>query len=88
MKYAPLGVAFIWIGDHLSYPRDLARSIGRLDIKVFGPSALFDGSLRGRRWPAIVLDHAANLSTRERIAYEEHASRVEGSVLSKDHDRG
>jgi hypothetical protein len=58
MLDAPIGAAFLWLRDELSYPRNLARHLGRTDLKIVGPSWLQHG-WRGLRLPALVLDHAA-----------------------------
>lgn len=58
MLEAPIGAAFLWVHDQLHYPRELARHLGRTDLRIVGPSWLQNG-WRGLRLPALVVDHAA-----------------------------
>lgn len=48
---------FLWCSDHLHYPRDLARRLGRNDLRIVGPAWLQHG-WRGLRLPELVVDHA------------------------------
>ena len=62
MTDAAEGALFIWCNGHLDYPRQLARKLGRTDLKIYSPSALENHFLAGLRFPAIVLDHACDLT--------------------------
>lgn len=62
MKEAPNGALFIWCNDRLAYAKDLARHLSRDDLDIRGPMSIDRHELRGRRWPAIVVDHYARLS--------------------------
>lgn len=73
MQEAPQGALFIWpFARSIGYAKDLARHLGRTDIKIVGPSALdYDGErLLGHRYPAIILDHAGRPDQREREALQ------------------
>jgi hypothetical protein len=65
MEAADRGAIYIWCNGVLSYPRDLARHIGRDDLKIYSPSALEDDRLRGIIAPEVVVDHAARLTDRQ-----------------------
>jgi len=68
MQRAPRGAVYVWpVHESLGYAKDLARSLGRGDIEVVGPSVLERGGerLRGRRLTGIVLDHACEPDAEE-----------------------
>lgn len=58
MREAPHGAIFVWVNGNLSYPRHLARSLGREDLQIVPLSWLQE---RNARTPTtgVVLDHAA-----------------------------
>lgn len=56
IKTAPPGAVFVWANDQLSYPKELARALGRGDLRIVPPSWLDDRS-HGCRNP-VRLDHA------------------------------
>lgn len=62
MQDAKYGAIYIWCNGVLSYPKDLARHLGRDDLKIYSPSVLEDDRLRGIVAPEIVVDHAARLT--------------------------
>ncbi len=64
MRAAPQGALFVWVNSNLSYPRNLAADIGRADLRIVSPEGL-QPSLYGRRFPAVVIDHAARLNSRQ-----------------------
>jgi hypothetical protein len=71
MQAAPPHAIFIWCNDLTDYPRALARRLGRTDLQIEPLSGLDDGHrLRGVRAPALILDHAARLSGRQRCVFE------------------
>lgn len=80
MQEAPRGAIFVWCNGHLSYPRDLARHLGRDDIKIVSPDALDGYRLHGLRLP-IILDHAAArvLNSRQWERYHEYTVRLKQS---------
>lgn len=67
MKLAPQSALFIWPVANLSYPKDLARNLGRSDLMVVGPAALDDGGRRllGLRISGVVVDHACEMDERD-----------------------
>ena len=68
MAAAPLGAVFVWPTRDLSYPIQLAQSIGRGDLEIRGPSFL-DGRSRGQKFVAIILDHACDPSEQELVEF-------------------
>jgi hypothetical protein len=56
MQEAPPGAIFVWCNGHLWYPRQLARRLGREDLRIIGPHQI-SPALAGV-CPAVVLDHA------------------------------
>lgn len=71
MQAAPQGAVFVWVNHHLDYPKDLARKLDRMDLKIMSPGHAFDDHhLRGRRFPAIILDHACDLTMRQWDEYD------------------
>lgn len=66
MQEAPHGSVFIWCNDSTNYPRQVAKELGREDLKIFRLDVLDDrNQLRGLLIPAIILDHAANPNVRQ-----------------------
>jgi len=61
MKEAPRNAIFIWVNGHLDYPRKLAHSLSRDDLKIVSPEWLADERWRGLRRP-VVVDHYATFS--------------------------
>jgi len=81
MVGAPQNAVFVWCNGALSYPKDLARSIGRGDLRIAPPSYLNEpGNHASRLTTALVVDHAAQLSDRQR---ETLAILAEWSFRSK-----
>jgi hypothetical protein len=78
LKFAPQGAIFIWCNDRLDYPKCLIGRhwINRPDIKIVAPSWLDDG-WRGQRFTGIVIDHAAQLSSRHQALLREAQTRVQ-----------
>lgn len=66
MLHAPKGAVFIWPTASLSYPRQLARAIGRDDLLIKPISWLDPSRLHGIRAVAIV-DHSCHSLTRENL---------------------
>lgn len=61
---APQSAVFIWVSADLRYPKRLAATLGRSDIKIKSPDWL-DYRFRGQRYSAVVVDHAARLTRRQ-----------------------
>ncbi len=64
MEEAPKDAVFIWVNEHLSYPRDLARKLGRDDLFIKSPSWL-EKNYYGLSLTGVVLDHAVYLNERQ-----------------------
>lgn len=67
LKNAPIGAIFVWVNGHLYYPRKLAESLGRQDLRIFSPGSVENGALRGLRVTAVIVDHAAHLTEQQWI---------------------
>ena len=69
MQEAPQKSVFVWVNGHLDYPRQLAKSLGRDDLKIVSPDWLSDHRWFGLVFSGIVLDHAAALNDRQWDAF-------------------
>lgn len=58
LKNAPQGAIFVWCNSHTYYPQNLARELGRSDIKIKPFSWLEERNVRGLRGAHVVIDHA------------------------------
>lgn len=63
MQALPQGAVFVWVNGQLSYPKALARRIGREDLRIVGPSWVEQGQYRGMDLPEIEIDHAIRRMT-------------------------
>jgi len=61
MLEAPEGAYYVWVNRNLGYPKLLASSLGRDDLKIVGPSWLGHGRQDGMHRENIVVDHAMDL---------------------------
>ncbi len=68
MTDAPPGSVYVWCNDRTDYPLDLARHLGRKDLRVRPLSWLDLRTVAGSSCPAVIVDHAAHLSDRARDA--------------------
>lgn len=59
IKNAPQNSTFIWCNSDISYPKEIARKLGRDDIEIRTPGYIGLQKHRGCRRP-IVIDHAVN----------------------------
>lgn len=88
MREAPQGAVYLWCNNHLSYPRELARHLGRTDLRIVGPSWLENGWIGGGTYlrRGFVVDHATgtHLTARQRDYLAEMRSYVR--VLNGDTD--
>ena len=68
MLIAPKGAVYVWLQQYMSYPRDLARYLGRDDLTFQGPSWLNHVRNSG---PIVILDHATvpRLTKQQWITY-------------------
>ena len=78
MKSAPIGSVFVWCNDHIDWPKKLASSIQRSDLKIHRLSVLDHGAetLRGFEFSGFVIDHAAVLSDKQSEVVSWLLSRV------------
>lgn len=77
MQDAPKGAIYVWVNQHLDYPRDLARKVGREDLQIVSPMYLdYIDKLAGRTISGILLDHAADLTNRQYDNYRLALTRV------------
>lgn len=65
LRSAPQKAVFVWVNHSLHYPRDLARKLQREDIEIVSPDWLTDKRWAGREFSAIILDHAAHLTSEQ-----------------------
>lgn len=65
MQAASFEAVFVWCNNSLHYPRDLARHLGRTDLRIVSPSWVGSGQAQGCAH-TIIVDHAAALSLRQR----------------------
>jgi hypothetical protein len=64
MQDAPQGAAFVWpVWSSISYAKDLARHLGRLDLIIITPSNL--RNFRPGQYTALVVDHAVKFERPE-----------------------
>ncbi len=68
MRNAPHGATFVW-SFRPGYARDLARRLGRGDLRIVMPDALTDGRCLGIDPEKLILDHDARLNAEESAAY-------------------
>ena len=83
MRNAPIGALYVWpVAGSINYAVDLARGIGRDDLKIV-PASILDRSaerLRGTRWPAIILDHACEPNDEDYFLLRE----LRGSIIVRE----
>lgn len=60
MLAAPKNAVYVWPHSDFSYPKELARKLGRDDLKIVGPGWV-NNNLRGRRDVEVIIDHATEL---------------------------
>lgn len=79
IEHLPKDGIFIWCNDHLAYPRDLARKIGRADVKIYGRSILLEPwRLYGLHLSGASADHACHqLSAEEWHGWFDIKSRIQ-----------
>lgn len=84
MQAAPKGSLFVWVNGALSYPRTLAIRLERTDLEIVSPFDLEHDKLRGKTWPAIVIDHAADLTGRQWDGLERLKAQVRPTSTASD----
>jgi len=76
LKEAPKNSIFIWLDNHLSYPKRLCFDLGRKDIEVVQPSWIESDRWRGRVFGGIIVDHATILTNKQYDILAEIKSRI------------
>jgi hypothetical protein len=76
LKQAPQGAVFIWVNADVSYPKQLARQLGRDDLQIVGPGWLDSYRWQGQTFPWIEVDHAAKLTGYQHELLQYALSRV------------
>ena len=71
IKNSPQNAIYVWPNSNLFYPRELARHLGRTDIKFLSAHLIRPGSLHMRGAKDVVLDHATCLNPE---SWEEYRS--------------
>jgi len=61
IREAPKGAIFVWCNDYTGYVRDIAKSLGRDDLKIIGLSQAKNGEYFLGRSNPIVYDHCCGL---------------------------
>lgn len=74
------GAVYVWCNDALHYPRQLANSLNRRDIKIVAPDYLNLQRWRGVRLTEIVVDHATSLTEEQAtcLRYLQHDIATRG----------
>jgi hypothetical protein len=63
MQMAPPGAVFVWCTSDISYPKHLARSLGREDLQIWPSAKLDERYIRGQGFSGFVIDHAHPIGT-------------------------
>lgn len=58
LKDAPQGAIFVWCNGRVDYPQNIARDMGRDDIRIKPFSWLEERNILGLRDIKVVIDHA------------------------------
>lgn len=78
MQAAPQGALFIWCSDdYRGYPLNLARRLGRTDLRIVGPRMLSERGrhrFMGLNLGGIVIDHAAHLTPDQYAVLARHVA--------------
>ena len=69
---APRNAVFVWCNGITDYPQDLARSLGRTDLRIVTPMWMHRGGWQGMdlRPEELVLDHAYNPTASEAFSLD------------------
>lgn len=66
MLNAPQRAIFVWCNGHLSYPRDLAKHLGRTDLEIVSPDQIAEyHRFLARELTGVVVDHATDFHGRQ-----------------------
>jgi hypothetical protein len=58
MADCPKGAVYVWYNHHLDYPKQLAKFLGREDLKIVSPSWLSAENVTGKTFTGVRCDHA------------------------------
>ena len=83
MRAAPENAVFVWCTSDLSYPKALAKALGRHDLEIVTPRWLVLRSWRGRDLSGLVVDHATYLADDEHRGWMEAKERLTHNVKGK-----
>ena len=83
LKAAPKGAVYVWVNNRLNYPKRLALDLGREDLEIVAPSWLEYNRFMGRIMSGLILDHAVNLTDRQREVYEVIKHTIRGPVNAR-----
>lgn len=67
MRSAPRNAVFVWCRNDTRYPEELARYLGRDDLRIVGPG-VSDNFFRALKVP-VVIDHACLDRVRDELHY-------------------
>ena len=75
---APRNAVFVWCNGNVSYPQDLARSLGRTDLRIVTPMWVGRGGWQEMdlRPEQLVLDHAYAPTTPEAFSLDSFLARA------------
>jgi hypothetical protein len=73
---APVDSVFVWVINDVRYPEQLARTLGRTDLKIVGRSWITSERWRGLRLSGVVVDHSIRPSIDELEALCAIRSRI------------
>ena len=78
LRAAPENALFVWHVDDTCYPKELAKKIGRTDLKIVGPSYVNGNNWMGLSLSGVVVDHYAAevLSDKTRLNIHRMLARV------------
>lgn len=76
MLSLPKGGYFLWLNGFVQYPKDLAKHLGREDIKIVTPYFLETNDYLQLQIPALRVDHAFSPTPRQYEALERIQLRV------------
>ena len=76
IKSLPKDAVFVWVDNDTSYPKSLAKSLGRDDLEIVGVSFLDSNKFRGRNYTGIDIDHAVEMSPERIDAFHIIISRI------------
>jgi len=80
MLSAPHGSVFVWCNSNILYAKNLAKRLGRDDLIVVSPSRLErSNEHRGRRYSAVCVDHATELT----LEQAENLERINCELITK-----